>query len=420
MNRFIFPAPKPPTYNADSFAALQTATICWIPREDPGRKRAANAPHEPNSIPCLFFPMPYPGANRIMIFCHGNAEDLGNTLNTAESLREQLGVHVLSIEYPGYGISTGDCSETALINDLHSVWTFLTVAMEWPTEDILLFGFSIGTGPTTALASTKAVGGLVLLAPYTSIKDMVEVLIPKWGIGRVANMFLSDRFVNSKAVAAVKCPVLIIHGKKDSIIPYTHSETIFKNCTAEPKKLCLLDGLDHNFSPMDFEDYILAPVVEFLRPHKKGPTPRELVFPASVFVKPPKPPSLPEETKTGRKSIISNEKPAVAATPSSSSIATPSSSSIATSSSSSTSSTATPATSLATVSPAREPWDCEACTFQNSGARNRCGICDTPAPVAGQSSFIDNVAFWECSVCTLMNSGVDRYCNICQTRRVSS
>lgn len=74
------------------------------------------------------------------------------------------------------------------------------------------------------------VGGLVLLSPYTSIRDMVGEVLPKklGGMGKMAGYLISNRFNNANEVRDVKCPVLIIHGKQDKLIPHSHSEILHK------------------------------------------------------------------------------------------------------------------------------------------------------------------------------------------------
>lgn len=253
-----------------------------------------SAPYDPESVPCLYFPARAPGSNKIVLFCHGNAEDLGNSPGKLAKIRDNLGVHVIGVEYPGYGISSGTPSESALTADITTVFTFLTEVVNWPSKDIICFGYSIGTGPTTALAASQNVGALVLLSPYTSIRDMVGEVLPK-GVGKFAGYLISNRFVNSSNIPKVTCPILIIHGRKDSLIPCTHSEILYKACSHDSKLLYLVEEMDHNYTDDDFECYVLFPMMDFLDLGASKPNqsqPRELVFPTYIFRKPPS-----EETK---------------------------------------------------------------------------------------------------------------------------
>ena len=76
----------------------------------------------------------------------------------------------------------------------------------------------MGSGPACYLASQYQVSSLILLSPYTSLKDVVVSLI-----GKIPAMLVKERFQNSEAIKIAKCPVLIIHGQSDPLIPWTHS-----------------------------------------------------------------------------------------------------------------------------------------------------------------------------------------------------
>lgn len=308
VNKIIFPAPVP-QYDADSFDQEPEGTLMWIPRKRAATRRPHGSPYEPESVPCLFYPCNIPGSNKILLWCHGNAEDLGFGQRKLRLIRDRLNIHVLGIEYPGYGISNGTPSESALKNDLLVVYTFLTEVMGWPPRDIILFGYSIGTGPTSSLAARKpTVGGLVLLAPYTSIRDMVNELLPK-GVGKVAGYLISNRFINTEEIRSVHCPTLIIHGKNDSMVPYTHSQTLFKFCQAERKQLYLVEGMEHGYSEEEFACFVLMPMRDFLDlddSRTKGPSKplRNWSFPSYVFEKPPK-----KEQQEEKKERLSNSEP---------------------------------------------------------------------------------------------------------------
>jgi len=307
VNKVIFPAPRS-SYNPDTFDAFkETVKLFWVPRRNAAVRRPAESAYDENSVPCIWLPCPAPGARYILIYCHGNSEDLGQNAYMLSKLRDYLKVHVLGIEYPGYGISVGQPSEAGINNDLLVVYSFLTGVMKWPSQDILLYGFSIGTGPTTHLAAHQPVGGLVLLAPYTSIRDMVSEVLPK-GVGKVAQFLISNRFENQKEIAKVKCPTLIIHGRSDELIPHTHSESLIEKCGAEKKQLYLADTLRHCYDDDDLDSYVLFPVMDFF--DLKGGVWKTCTFPPYVFKKPP---PVPEDAKEAGAVVDKKGAPATAA-----------------------------------------------------------------------------------------------------------
>ena len=88
-------------------------------------------------------------------------------------------VHILSIEYPGYGIYKGSPSASQILSDAKKVFEYLTGCLKVDPKDILLFGRSIGTGPATELAAIKDPGALMLMSGYTSLREVVASIVGK-------------------------------------------------------------------------------------------------------------------------------------------------------------------------------------------------------------------------------------------------
>ena len=88
-------------------------------------------------------------------------------------------------------------------------------------QNVLVVGRSMGTGAATYLASKRKIGALVLISPFTSIKDLIRDRA-----GSFAASLVADRFNNAKRIQNVTCPTFITHGQKDTIIPKNHSQII--------------------------------------------------------------------------------------------------------------------------------------------------------------------------------------------------
>ena len=79
-------------------------------------------------------------------------------------------MHVMAVEYPGYGLyKSSQPDEEAIKEDALSIYDYLTLCVGIREKDILLFGRSMGSGPTSYLASVREPYGLILMSPYTSI-----------------------------------------------------------------------------------------------------------------------------------------------------------------------------------------------------------------------------------------------------------
>jgi len=89
-----------------------------------------------------------------------------------------MGFHVLAIEYPGYGLyKTSKPNEQQIKEDAQIVYEYLTKCVGIREQDIILFGRSMGTGPTSYLSTIKQPHSLLLMSPYTSIKEAAKSLL---------------------------------------------------------------------------------------------------------------------------------------------------------------------------------------------------------------------------------------------------
>ena len=182
---------------------------------------------------------------KAIIRCHGNAEDALSTLDMLELLAEG-GYTVASVDYPGYGLSDGSPDEAGCYRNVHRLYDWLVETRGFKPEDIIVDGFSIGTGPATELAATKPCGGLILEAPFLSAPRVFT---------RV-RLLPVDPFPNLKRIGDVKCRVLMIHGTGDRVIPYSQGQALFKLAN-EPKRFVSVEDGDHNTlaDDMGFENY---------------------------------------------------------------------------------------------------------------------------------------------------------------------
>ena len=134
---------------------------------------------------------------KVIIRCHGNAEDMVESIGVLEGLVNE-GYTVASVDYPGYGLSDGSPDEVGCYRNVHRLYDWLVEARGFKPEDIIVNGFSIGTGPATELAATRPCGGLILEAPFLSAPRVVT---------RVRILPI-DPFPNLKRIGAVN-PVII-------------------------------------------------------------------------------------------------------------------------------------------------------------------------------------------------------------------
>jgi len=219
--------------------------------------------------------------NKILVYFHGNGEDIYLAYDLLSHIRNNLNIHVLAVEYPGYGLYKGAPCDDQILSDSETVFDYLTSKLNIHPKDIIIFGRSMGSGPATYLASRKNLGALVLMSAFTSIRAVVRDLAGKW-----ATYLVKERFNNLEYMSRVTCPSFLIHGLRDSLIPYKQSQELHNACKG-PCELVLPKEMDH--IEFDFYEDFTAPLAFFLtrcnfqlRPRKGA----KIDFPASLFETP--------------------------------------------------------------------------------------------------------------------------------------
>lgn len=120
-------------------------------------------------IPCLFLPYDE-GSSKIVIYFHGNAEDIGLAFDLLYLVGQKLQMHVLAVEYPGYGLYKNQKPDEQMIkDDAVTIFDYLTHVVGLNPSDIILFGRSMGSGPSSYLANVRKPFALMLMSAYTSI-----------------------------------------------------------------------------------------------------------------------------------------------------------------------------------------------------------------------------------------------------------
>lgn len=178
--------------------------------------------------------LPNPAARFTLLVSHGNAEDIGDDREWLQELRRS-GFGVFAFDYEGYGTSEGKPSEKAAYQDEAAAYDYLAVNLGTPPDRIVIFGRSVGTGPATYIAARRPAAGLILQSPFVSaFRVLTRVpLLP------------FDKFPNARNIRHVHCPVLIMHSRRDRVIPFWHGQKIFELAN-EPKEFFWPTEPDHN------------------------------------------------------------------------------------------------------------------------------------------------------------------------------
>ena len=169
-----------------------------------------------------------------LLWSHGNADDIATAQGYLELLHDE-GYGILVYDYPGYGLSDGKPTEAGCYLNIQSAWKHLTETLKIPKENIILVGQSVGAGPAIWLAERDTPAGMVLISPFKSINRVAFTINP----------FPYDRFPNIKRISNVSCPLLVIHGDKDTVIDPSHGKAVYDKHKGE-KTFHNAVGSDHN------------------------------------------------------------------------------------------------------------------------------------------------------------------------------
>jgi len=175
-----------------------------------------------------------PNSEFTILYSHGNAEDVGDIREFLEIFRDK-GFSVLAYDHQGYGTSDGRASEKNAYEDIEAAYGYLVRELGSFPDQIIALGRSVGGAVAMHLACREKLAGLILEGSFiTAFRVITRIpLVP------------FDKFRNIDKIKKVQCPVLIIHGKDDRIVPFWHGEKLFKTAN-EPKLKFWVDGAGHN------------------------------------------------------------------------------------------------------------------------------------------------------------------------------
>ena len=192
---------------------------------------------------------------KTILFLHGNAGNLDNRIDKHNFLGN-MDINFLIISWRGYSGNPGNPSETGLYKDALG-------GIEWlnkkgiSNDRIILYGESLGTAITTEVAQNENFAGIILEAPFTSMVDMGQKIYPIFPV----KFLLKDKYESKNKIKNIKSPILVLHGRKDKIVPFYMGEKIFEMANS-PKFKYFTDLDDHM---MNFDEKLVNEIDLFIR-----------------------------------------------------------------------------------------------------------------------------------------------------------
>jgi pimeloyl-ACP methyl ester carboxylesterase len=190
----------------------------------------------------------------LIFYLHGNAGSLRSWGAVAKTYTE-LDYDVFVVDYRGYGKSEGKISgEKQLFSDMQQVYSALKKI--YGEDNMIVLGYSIGSGPATYLAAVNHPQKLILQAPFYSLTDVVKNYFPF-----MPPFLIKYKFENFSYLQKCSMPVVIFHGDRDEVIPFTSSLRL-KEHLKEGDRVIILKGQDHN--GMTFNQQYLSEIQKVL------------------------------------------------------------------------------------------------------------------------------------------------------------
>lgn len=178
-----------------------------------------------------------PDTRGVVLYWHGNRGSNRRCLRQAENLAG-LGYDVFMPDYRGYGKSDGHISsEKQLFADAQEVYDWLK--KHYAENQIIVLGYSLGSGVATYLATMNQPQHLCLVAPYRSMVEMKNLILPI-----VPSFLVKYPLRNDRRLAEVKVPVTLFHGTRDELIPFEHS-VFLQKLLPQTAELVSLEGKGH-------------------------------------------------------------------------------------------------------------------------------------------------------------------------------
>ncbi len=196
----------------------------------------------------------------ILVF-NGNAGNRALRAPLAAALAAE-GFSVLLLDYRGFGENPGSPTEPGLAADARAARTYLLSRADVDPARLVYFGESLGTGVATALAAEHPPAALILRSPFLSMTAVARVHYPILPVG----WLLKDRYESIRHVPSLACPLLVIAGDADRIIPVEQSRALYEAArSAKTRRLVILPGADHNDMSLLAGPVMITSIARFLR-----------------------------------------------------------------------------------------------------------------------------------------------------------
>lgn len=198
----------------------------------------------------LFFKHEAPNpSNKILIYFHGNAGNMYDRIEEASELFK-LKTDVLLVSYRGYAQSEGSPTEQGVYLDGEAALDFAISRLGYAESRVIIYGRSIGTSVAVHVSQEKQIRNLILITPFSTGSDLAS----KMKLGSIGSL-AGDAFDQMAIINNALCPLLVIHGTKDEVIPYDLGVKLFSKYEKTKHFVSIIGGGHNNLEYVDRRKY---------------------------------------------------------------------------------------------------------------------------------------------------------------------
>jgi uncharacterized protein len=186
--------------------------------------------------------VPHPSAKRAILYCHGNAEQVGDLADLLAHFRDSLEASIFVFDYRGYGHSGGRPDEPGCIADGRAALHWLAGKVGVKPNQIVVMGRSIGGGVAVALAADEGAQALVIENAFPTIVDVAARHFPWLPV----RWLMDNRYDSMSRIQRYNGPLFQVHGSLDDLVPIALGRQLFEASPSRDKHFTEIPGRGHN------------------------------------------------------------------------------------------------------------------------------------------------------------------------------
>lgn len=192
-----------------------------------------------------------PASPYVVLISHGNGGNI-SSMRWITSNVLSTGASVLLYDYRGYGRSPGKPSVKSICADGDAAYNFLVNTKGYRSDQIILYGQSLGCAVASHIAAAHDALGLILQSGFSSLRTVAYERFPilKYSL----SLLVPNVLDNAKLLSQMKIPLLIIHGDHDKIVPFDNAKMLYDAAVGQ-KELVVCHNSGHRLFPEAAEQH---------------------------------------------------------------------------------------------------------------------------------------------------------------------